>query len=233
MQTKSILSQIRLPDIFSVLNALFGFSAILWANVSLEAALLLILLAALCDGIDGVVARGFERSELGLFLDSFADFISFGVAPSYAVYVVFPHALTCALCGAYVTCGMLRLARFNVTSLSRGYDVEGFEGLPITASGIFLSSLLLTLLHHLGSFAAFAVVMSVGALLSVLMISRVAYPKINGVPQACGGAAVLILLVFYALSLPLFYPAAVLLALISIYACIPLGGELNVRRRFR
>jgi len=84
--------------------------------------------------------------------------------------------------------------------------------------------LLLLAVPRFDDFILFVVVLLM-AVLSVLMVSRVKYPKVNGVPQACGGALILILFAFYAFSLPLSYPSAVLLALISIYACLPLLGK--------
>lgn len=129
-----MLKLIKLPDLLSVLNALLGFSAILFvlAGVSvgvsekaIKNALVLILVAAVVDGLDGMVARNVECSPLGKYLDSLADMLSFGVAPAIVVYAllrnyfhVYAHAsayayVTLALCGAYVISGMLRLARFN------------------------------------------------------------------------------------------------------------------------
>ncbi|MBE0515894.1 MAG: CDP-alcohol phosphatidyltransferase family protein [Methanophagales archaeon] len=125
----SILRLIKLPDLLSVLNALLGFSAILLVlggvsvtERALKNALVLILLAAVVDGLDGMVARTIECSPLGVYLDSLADMLSFGVAPAIVVYVLItdysavsaPHGdVVLALCGAYVISGMLRLARFN------------------------------------------------------------------------------------------------------------------------
>lgn len=130
-----ILRLIKLPDLLSVLNALLGFAAILFVlagvNVSENAiknALVLILVAAVVDGLDGMVARKVEYSPLGKYLDSLADMISFGVAPAIIIYALLRNYLhvyayasaythvTLALCGAYVISGMLRLARFNAKS---------------------------------------------------------------------------------------------------------------------
>ncbi len=123
---ESILKLIKLPDLLSVLNALLGFVAILFvlrkANASaIENALVLILAAAVVDGLDGVVARKIGCSPIGKYLDSLADMVSFGVAPAIVTYVllndylhVYAYAyITLAFCGAYVISGMLRLARFD------------------------------------------------------------------------------------------------------------------------
>ena len=123
---ESILKLIKLPDLLSVLNALLGFTAILFvlrkANASaIENALVLILAAAVVDGLDGVVARKIGCSPIGKYLDSLADMVSFGVAPAIVTYVLLNDYLhvyaytyiTLAFCGAYVISGMLRLARFD------------------------------------------------------------------------------------------------------------------------
>ena len=134
--SQSILRLIKLPDLLSVLNALLGFSAILLVlggisvtERAIKNALVLILLAAVVDGLDGMVARNIECSPLGVYLDSLADMLSFGVAPAIVVYVLIkdylavssPHVdVVLALCGAYVISGMLRLARFNAKAFLYG-----------------------------------------------------------------------------------------------------------------
>ena len=78
-----IIRLIRIPDLITILNILFGFAAILFVlNGDAYGAIILILAAALADGVDGAVARHFESGVFGEHLDSFADIISFGVAPA-------------------------------------------------------------------------------------------------------------------------------------------------------
>ncbi len=127
--TKSMVKLIKLPDLLSILNALFGFAAILLvlggtsvSGTALKNALILILLAAVVDGLDGIVARSVECSLIGEYLDSLADLLSFGMAPAIVAYVFIQTDVAVsslfidvglAFCGAYVVSGMLRLARFN------------------------------------------------------------------------------------------------------------------------
>ena len=126
---ESILKLLKLPDLLSILNALLGFSAILLVlegisgtERALKNAIVLILLAVVVDGLDGMVARNVECSPIGTYLDTLADMLSFGVAPAIVVYVLItdylgvssPHVnVVLVFCGAYVISGMLRLARFN------------------------------------------------------------------------------------------------------------------------
>ena len=95
---------------------------------------------------DGKVARWrHEHSPLGRELDSLADVISFGVAPAAIAY-------GCGMQGLYdrialvffVSCGVSRLARYNVTAeqLSAGGDkVRYFEGTPIPTSIVLVAVL--------------------------------------------------------------------------------------------
>lgn len=131
-----------------------------------------IFLAAAMDGLDGFLARRFRsESEMGRQLDSFADFISFGVAP----ITIFLTNLPGVSLGAmfilllYPLAGGYRLVRHNLQRQG-----EYFMGLPITAAGIILSAvLLLNSLFHDGlgrGFAVFFLLLTTA--LSFLMVSR-------------------------------------------------------------
>ncbi len=168
-----ILQLIRLPDLVTILNILFGFTAILLVlNGDVYGAIILILAAALADGVDGAVARRFESGVFGEHLDSFADIISFGVAPAVIYYAMtrdHNHTIVCAVSAAYLICGTLRLVRFGIL------DLPVFRGLPITAAGTFAVLLLYTVDSQY-----FAIVSTcVFAMLSVLMIGNAQYPKVR------------------------------------------------------
>ncbi len=166
----NILNAIRLPDLFSILNAILGFGSILTSykgepNISV----LLIILAAVTDGMDGFIARRFGSGQLGMNLDSLADLVSFGVAPAFLAFTTFNLPLqTGILGGFYLTCGILRLARFNVSPKNNRF----FEGLPIPPCGIAVAASVL-----LGWSEVTLILMLI---LSVLMISSISYPKIRG-----------------------------------------------------
>lgn len=168
-----IIQLIRLPDLITILNILFGFTAILLVlNGYVYDAIILILAAALADGVDGAVARRFESGVFGEHLDSFADIISFGVAPAVIYYAIasdYQHAVVCAVSAAYLICGTLRLVRFGII------DIPVFRGLPITAAGTFaVLSLYIVDSQYLPIAAT-----CIFAMLSVLMISSVQYPKVR------------------------------------------------------
>jgi archaetidylserine synthase len=171
---QNILKLIKPADIITLVNALLGFASILMTlNGKIESALVLILLAVIADGADGAVARFTGNGVLGANLDSLSDVISFGVAPAVVAFVlldgmnnwmgVFP--------GLFLVCGILRLARFNVSGKK-----DGFEGIPITAGG-FIVALFLLIRDFVPYFEfVFPVLLLI---LSVLMVSTISYPKLK------------------------------------------------------
>src|SRR5579862_4673890 len=86
---------------------------------------LLLLVAAFADLLDGAIARAFRaESEFGVIFDSLADAISFGVAPSVLLLKTLSlepgtGLSFLAVLGAmlYSICGILRLVRFNVKTV--------------------------------------------------------------------------------------------------------------------
>ena len=171
----NVFRVMRLPDLFTLLNVILGFLAILaaggaWGGISTNFAVVFILLAAAADGLDGFVARKTGSSPIGANLDSLADLISFGTAPVYLAIMAFHFGPLVWPAGIfYLICGTLRLARFNVT----GKGDQFFEGLPIPAAGIFLSASVL-----LGRPTLTIVIM---LLLAGLMVSSISYPKIRDI----------------------------------------------------
>jgi CDP-diacylglycerol--serine O-phosphatidyltransferase len=93
-----------------------------------------ILVAGICDGLDGSVARlTHTQSSFGVQLDSLCDLVSFGVAPAIVIYnYALNDFFRLGFCVAfiYAACGALRLARFNVQS-AMGKTNGSFTGIPI------------------------------------------------------------------------------------------------------
>src|SRR5947207_1636357 len=116
------------PNLFTVLNMALGFFAIL---ASFEnrwiAAPTAIFVAHAMDIMDGRMARWMKvTSPFGGEFDSFADWISFGIAPGIMVYLLALRdfgKLGFLLTFLYVFSGAVRLARFNVKSAEN-------EGVP-------------------------------------------------------------------------------------------------------
>lgn len=110
-----------LPNLITLLGLCAGLTAIRFAlDARYEIAAALIVLAAVLDGIDGLVARKLNAaSSFGAELDTLSDFVCFGVAPGV---VIFQFALREELPAlgwlfvlVFILCACLRLARFNVS----------------------------------------------------------------------------------------------------------------------
>jgi len=183
---QNIIKLIKPADIITLVNALLGFASIIMTlQGQLESALILILIAVIADGADGAVARYSGFGVLGANLDSLSDVISFGMAPAVAAFFflasygypawVFP--------GLFLVCGILRLARFNVSGKK-----DGFEGIPITAGGFIVALFLLmlgvwepgggTTAYNLVPYFEYALP-ALLLILSFLMISTISYPKMK------------------------------------------------------
>lgn len=135
------------PNLFTIMNAFMGFSAIIYISQGqLLAGGMFILGAAIFDALDGAVARLLKAtSELGAELDSLCDAISFGVAPSFMLYMSFFHQLGdmgILLASLPALSGVTRLARFN-SMLTSFEDKLYFTGLPIPGGAVSILSFVL------------------------------------------------------------------------------------------
>ncbi len=119
---------------------------------------LFIALAAVMDMLDGLAARVLNaHSPIGKDLDSLADVVSFGVAPSMIIfkllwmaYMAEPGALDTPMlvvAPAFLLAafGALRLAKFNQTSAAQS---QRFIGMPIPAVGLVVASFPLILFYN-------------------------------------------------------------------------------------
>ncbi|GCB35701.1 CDP-diacylglycerol--serine O-phosphatidyltransferase [Bacteroides faecalis] len=114
-----------------------------------EMALLFIILSAVFDFFDGLLARALNaHSVIGKDLDSLADDISFGVAPSMIVFSLFKemyYPANISFIAAYLpytaflvsVFSALRLAKFNNDTR----QTSSFVGLPVPANALFWASL--------------------------------------------------------------------------------------------
>ncbi len=158
-----------------------------WVNTVPQAyyASLFIFFAAIFDLFDGMAARWLKVfSPLGKDLDSFADLVSFGVAPAmilykmlWAAYMSDPKAMDVsmlALVPAFILpCfSALRLSIFNHSEENHQY----FKGVPTPAVGLLIASFpLINLYNPFGIGFAMQNAMLIYiiiALLSWLMVSN-------------------------------------------------------------
>ena len=168
------------PSLFTVLNIFCGFMSILYTSRGkIEMAVWFIILAAAFDSFDGIVARiTRSSSQFGVELDSLADVVSFGAAPSFLVYQAQLHTMEnwgIIIASMPLVFGSIRLARFNVQLV--GFDKDHFKGLPIPFQAITICAFMLeyyTQGFGLNGWANQALApMVVG--LSLLMVSKVKY----------------------------------------------------------
>ena len=142
-----------LPNLITLSAVFCGFDSIRRSATAQNEddfyrASLLIIFAMFFDMLDGRVARLTKtQSAFGLQIDSLADIVSFGVAPSLLVFRWTLHRFDLfGLVAAFLftACGAIRLARFNVLSMDEAgkptKPSKYIVGLPIPgAAGILVS----------------------------------------------------------------------------------------------
>ena len=133
-----------IPNIITCCNLTAGSLAVIMAlRGTFEQAAIFILIAAVCDFLDGLSARLLHAySDMGKELDSLSDLISFGLAPGLMVYALLNDYLLLPYGNleylAYIAllipvAGGIRLAKFNVDDR----QTTSFIGLPIPANALF------------------------------------------------------------------------------------------------
>lgn len=171
-----------LPNGLTLLGLCCGTTAIpLALAAQWKAAVTAIVLAAVFDALDGRVARLFHSdSAFGAQLDSLADLVNFGIAPSVLVYFwSLHHARNAgwAVALIYCVCCAIRLARFNVEAAERDPLAPPnpyFTGLPTPAAAcLILLPVLLSFQVKLAVFANPLLNAFVMGVMSLLMVSRV------------------------------------------------------------
>ncbi len=150
------------PNLITLSSMIFGLVS-LWASHTDRPALAawMIIYAVLTDRLDGLVARAVKgTSDLGMQLDSFADFLNFGVAPAYLVLTYLSgrqdlpywnrgieHTLLFVACGGYMLCAVFRLARYNILTDDQ-VPTKMFFGIPTTLAGGLIAIWFLLLLKY-------------------------------------------------------------------------------------
>jgi len=151
------------PNLITLSSMIFGLVS-LWSSHEggehTPLAAWMIIYAVLTDRLDGLTARAMKAtSEIGMQLDSFADFLNFGVAPAYLALAYLGGRadlpfqdgvgffLLFAACGAYMLCAVFRLARYNVLTDDQ-IPTKIFFGFPTTLAGGMVAIFFLVFLKY-------------------------------------------------------------------------------------
>lgn len=143
-------SNFRAANLITTAGAACGLAAIVFVARGSEAlALSALMLAVLCDKLDGLVARKLKQSsDFGRELDSLADAVSFLVAPAVIVVLLSDgQALPCLMAGIFALAGLWRLAQFNLSGMVQEAEEPTFRGLPTTIAGAWFILLWAGLRH--------------------------------------------------------------------------------------
>lgn len=219
MQKEKLQLIYILPNLFTAASCFFGVISILASiNSQFEKALFYIILALICDGLDGRVARLTKTtSKFGVEFDSLADLIAFGVAPAVLFYQnigVHYGKLGALVCAFFVIFGAIRLARFNVTSSS--IEPSVFIGLPIpTAAVVSAVFTYAYIVYKLQDFAVFFLVLNL--FLAFLMVSNIRYASFKKVDLSRANVlkTLVVLIIFF--SLLYLYPLEITLLVVGSY----------------
>jgi CDP-diacylglycerol--serine O-phosphatidyltransferase len=176
-------------DWVTAANAALGFVAVAVATVDPTLAARLVLLAAIADGLDGVIARHHGSTPVGAYLDSLADVASFAVAPAALVFVLAAREwgvvsggiepgwrllLSLSVTAAFVVMAVVRLGLYNAYDLGSAST----EGVQTTLAATLLAAV------HLADVAGMVGVPEATLLLSAtgvfvyLMVAPVTYPEL-------------------------------------------------------
>lgn len=177
------------PNSFTALSMVFGFaSVVLSARGEFNLAAWMILWGVLLDKLDGTFARLLNASsEFGVQFDSFADFISFGVAPAALVMFSVQSApafaesnlmyLAYGAAAFYAVMTSVRLARFNISEPPGGENI--FYGIPTTFCGALVASGFLVWQQNALSFRLLQSMPVVLLVCGAAMVSNIKLPKVK------------------------------------------------------
>jgi len=221
-----------LPNLFTVSSIFCGFYAMTLCTgeagpTQLYQAALAIFFGIFFDGFDGRVARLTKTQSLfGQELDSLADVVTFGAAPSLLIFkwALQPLGIV-GLFGAFLfaACGALRLARFNVLAIRspHGGASRFFVGMPIPFAAGGLVSMVIAFQAARGGQLPDALrwpVFGAVVFLALLMVSTVRYRTFKDLKLSKRSMAVLAFIlaggVFIATRV---HPATVLVAYFGLY----------------
>ncbi len=143
---RSVSPRVLIPNIITLSALCLGLSAMRWAvEGNHHSAVIAIVVAAILDSLDGRVARLLKgTSHFGTELDSLADFVNFGVAPAFILYLFSLKTLQglgWIVVLIFAMAVALRLARFNVAAHNIDqptWKKRFFVGVPAPAAALIV-----------------------------------------------------------------------------------------------
>ncbi len=213
----------------------------------------LIFLAMVFDGLDGYVARlARTTSDFGAQLDSLCDVVSFGVAPGFLLVKMCPRftlvhsQAVWIIAAAFAACAALRLARFNVETSDDDEHLY-FSGLPSPAAAAVIAgfAIMFYTLRQDADVNALkegvdkclqAVLPFFGAVVALLMVSRIRYPHVTNRVlrgQRSFGHLVAVVFFFVAIMVVRGYALPIAASAFALYGPVHLAWQLWVQRRRR
>ena len=176
----------NIPNYFTLSNLCCGVISIIFTlNNLINLAAIFIFLGVFLDYFDGFFARYLKvENEFGIQLDSMADLITSGLAPTLILFNLINTNEKNLLIGIFevpfsgislisflvVIFAAIRLANFNIDKKQKNF----FIGLPAPMSAIFIASLPLIKSNELYSIFNSTVSLCIIAIgLSILMVSKI------------------------------------------------------------
>jgi len=227
-----------LPTLFTTGTIFCGFYAVINAmKGEFDLAAIALGFAVVCDGLDGRIARLTNScSEFGVQMDSLADVITFGLAPAVLAYLWGAKAIVATnppyakhvqqigwiVSFAFVICGAMRLARFNIqttkpqppTTSSKKF----FVGMPIPAGAGLIAAIVHFVPEPIAHWQVGALWNILVGFLAFLMISTIRYPSFKHIDMRSRKSNVSFYLLALLVALIYLYSQEVLLILAASYA---------------
>ncbi len=215
------------PCAFTVGNLVSGFLAIGAAiNGNLVSSAAFICLGAVLDFLDGTLARVLKGStRFGREFDSYADFVTFGIAPMAMLYSFMLDSIgiwSWLLSGVFLVAGAFRLIRQNLEYDKDRYD--GYVGLPITSSGIVLAGFVMIMFEFSGQIALPGLLIGLIMGLIILMVSTINFPRFRLFKRSYPLWLKFLLSIFFALPL-IIKPEITVFCMIMAYIGMSLVNE--------
>lgn len=168
-----------LPSAFTLANLFFGFFSIIsTVHGRYGSAALWIMIAAILDGLDGILARSTRtQSEFGLQLDSLADAVSFGCAGALLLYSWGLRPVRASglfFSFLFLAAGVLRLARYNLRSKFQP-DRRYYSGQTVPSSVMLFVAIVLLHPQPLRAGWESALLAALIVFVSFCMVSTIPY----------------------------------------------------------